>query len=199
MGPGGMIASLDLYVETKVLGQDSRFVREAGIAFGRPRFGPVADVELSLLDQRRPDLTSWRFTALAVPFDLQDLSAGRHYAEAVVRMAFDSQDVRSLSLSRRAADGPGQDSELDTWGVGRSELTWKLTARDRLGIRPSGREVFAIVESPMGTDRLGGTLDARVRITRKMLGVTSEMTAGPKRPLRFVLDLDAGDFAIVDP
>lgn len=193
-----MIASLDLYVETKVLGQDSRFAREAGISFGRPRFGPVADVELSLLDQRRPDLTRWRFTALAVPFDLEDLSSGRHYAEAMVRMAFDDPHVRSLSLSRRAAGGPSQDCELDTWGVGRSELTWKLTARDGLGIRPRGREVFAIVESPMGTDRLGGTLDASVLIIRKMLGVRSEMAAEPKCPLRFVLDLDGGDFAIVD-
>lgn len=196
MGSGEMIATLDLYVETKVLGQDSRFTREAGISFGRPRFGPVADTELSLLDQRRPDLTSRRFTALAVPFDLQDLPSGRHYTEATVRMAFDDPDVRSLSLSWRTAGEPGQDSDIDTWGAGRSELTWKLTARDRLGIRPRGREAFAIVESPMGTDRLGGTLDARVRIVRKTLGVASEMVAEPRRPLRFVLDLAGGDFAI---
>jgi hypothetical protein len=193
-----MIASLDLYVETKVLGQDSRFTREAGISFGRPRFGPVADAELSLLDQRRPDLTKWRFTALAVPFDLEDLPNGRHYTEAKVRMAFDDPDVRSVRLSRRTAEEPGQDSDLDTWGVGRSVLTWKLTARDRVGIRPRGREVFAIVESPMGTDRLDGTLDGSVRIIRKMLGMANESLAEPRCPLRFVLDLDGGDFAIVE-
>lgn len=193
-----MIASLDLYVETKVLGQDSRFAREAGISFGRPRFGPVADVELSQFDQRRPDLTRWRFTALALPFDLQDLPAGRHYAEAEVRMAFDDPHVHSLSLSRRATSGPDQDSDLDTWGTGRGELTWKLTARDQFGIRPRGREVFAIVESPMGTDRLGGTLDGSARIVRKVLGRTREMVAEPQHPLRFVLDLEGGDFEIVE-
>jgi hypothetical protein len=51
-----MIVFLDLYVEEPVLGSDSRFLCEAGVSFGRPAVGPVADDELPPLARRRPDL-----------------------------------------------------------------------------------------------------------------------------------------------
>lgn len=194
-----MIASLDLYAEEPVLrGADSRFVREAGIAFGRPTVGPVADDELPVLAQRRSDLLRWRFTRVVVPFDLEDLPGGRWYVEATVRMTFDDPEVRSLVLAQPSAREVGEDSLTDTWGAGRSELTWKLTARDeRLGIRPSGREVQTVVESPLESDRLTGSLDARVRVMHRMLGLTTETVAEPKQPLRFVLNVADGEFQFV--
>ncbi|HEY1915539.1 MAG TPA: hypothetical protein VGH27_08185 [Streptosporangiaceae bacterium] len=193
-----MTGTVDLYAEEQVLrGPESRFVRAAGITFGRPTVGPVPDTELPAADQRRPDLLSWRFTQLRLPFDLEDLPAGRHYVEATVRMTFDDPEVRSLVLSLLpSADGP-EDSDTDTWGVGRGELTWKLAARNpRVGIRPNGRQVHALLESPMGTDRLTGSLDGTVRFIRRMLGLVSESIAEPKQPLRFVLNVADGAFAV---
>lgn len=189
---------LDLYSEEPVLGSESRFVRQAGVAFGRPRMGPVADSELPALDQRRPDLTKWRFTELVLPFDLQDLTAGRKYVEATVRMAFDDPEVTSLELDREQPAGAADDSALDTWGIGLSRLTWKLTARnEQAGIRPSGRKVRAVLESPLAAGRLTGTLDSSVRFTRTILGRLSEVVAEPKLPLKFVLDVIEGEFEVV--
>jgi hypothetical protein len=192
------IALLDLYAEEPVLrGGDSRFVREAGVKFGRPTVGPVADDELPALAQRRPDLGRWRFTQIVLVFDLEDLPGGQRYLEATVRMTFDDPDVRSVMVSRPPAAGNGADSDIDTWGAGRGELTWKLTARDpRVGIRPSGREVHAVLESPLGSDRLTGALDARVRLLRRMLGLASEVVAEPKEPLRFALNVADGTFEL---
>jgi hypothetical protein len=188
---------LDLYSLEPVLGSESRFVRQAGVAFGRPRIGPVGDDELPALDQRRPDLTRWRHTALALPFDLQDLAVGRRYVEATVRMAFDDPKVRSLVLTRDQPAGLADDSVLDTWGVGLSELTWKLTAKnDQTGIRPSGRQVLAVLESPLASGRLTGTLDSSVRFTKTMLGVVSQVVAEPRKPLKFVLDVTDGEFEV---
>ena len=193
-----MTASLDLYVEVQVLGQDKRFVREAGVSFGRPTIRPVADTELSAHDQRRPDLTKLRFTALVLPFDLEDLPIGRHYTEATVRMTFDDPLVCSARLPRLDVQ-QGQDSERATFGGGRAQLSWKLTARDKQrGMRPGGRVVCAVVESPLSAGRLTGELDASVRFSRTTFGVTSEPEAKSKQPLRFVLDLLAGDCVLAE-
>jgi hypothetical protein len=136
---------------------------------------------------------------LVLPFDLEDLPVGRHYTEATVRMTFDDPLVRSVRPSRQDTDEAGQDSELATFGGGRAILAWKLTARDKQrGIRPSGRVVCAVVESPFSAGRLTGALDASVRFTRTMLGRTSESVAEPKQPLRFVLDLLAGDCVLAE-
>jgi hypothetical protein len=194
-----MIGSVDLYAEEPVLrGNDSRFVRAAGISFGRPTIGPVADNELPAADQRRPDLLNWRFTRLNLPFDLEDLAAGRHYTEATVRMTFNGPGVRTLAMSLLPPAGGSEDSETGIWGVGRGELTWKLAARDpRAGIRPSGRHVQAVLESPLDTDLLTGSLDGTVRFIRRMLGMVNESVAEPKQPLRFVLNVIDGAFAFV--
>jgi hypothetical protein len=192
-----MIALVDLYVEEHVLGSDSRFIREAGVCFGRPTVAPVPDDELSALAQRRPDLERWRFTTVALPFDLQDLSGGRRYVETTVRMSFDSPDVRSLALARSPAGEMAEDSDASTWGVGRSELTWKLTARsERLGIRPGGRLVLAVLESPNDRARLTGTLDASAHLSHRMLGVETRSVAESKRPLRFALNVADGAFEV---
>jgi hypothetical protein len=194
-----MTTILDLYAEEPVLrGGNSRFVREAGVTFGRPTVGPVPDDELPAVAQRRPDLGTWRFTQIVLPFDLEDPSGGQRYVEATVRMTFDDSDVRSLMLSRPSSDGDAVDSDIDTWGAGRGELTWKLTARDaRLGIRPSGQVVDAVLESPLGTDRLAGALDAHVRLLRRTLGMASHVVAEPKQPLRFALNVADGTFEFV--
>lgn len=193
-----MTALLDLYVEEPVLGRDSRFVREAGVLFGRPMVGPVADDELPVLARRRPDLGRWRFTALTLPFDLQDLSAGRRYVAATVRMTFDNPEVRPLMLTQPPPVRPDEDSNIDTWGIGRAEAIWKLTARDeRLGIRPSGRQVLAVLESPLAADQLTGILDAEVRFTRTVLGLASQPVARARPPLRYTLNVADGAFAAV--
>jgi hypothetical protein len=191
-----MTVCLDLYAEEPVTrGSHGRLLREAGVSFGRPTVGPVADDELPSFAQRRPDLGKWRFTQLVLPFDLEDLSSGKRYAEATIRMTFDDPDVRSLVMSRPLSTDADEDNDIDTWGVGRSELAWKLTARDvRLGIRPSGRLVQAVLESPLSSDRITGTLGATARVLRTMLGWASQVDAEPRRPLRFVLNVADGSF-----
>jgi hypothetical protein len=197
-----MTAVLDLYVAEPVLGNDRRFVREAKISFGRPIIGQVGDNELAEPDQRRLDLTRWRFTRLELPFDLEDLANGRRYTEVTVRLTFDDPGVGSRGLSRpeAGAQGTAPDSELDTWGVGRNELTWKLSARDdRVGLRPRGRSVFAIIESPIDARRLAGSLDADVNFIHSIIGVDTKKKANPKNPLRFELDLADGEFTVCQP
>jgi hypothetical protein len=194
-----MATTIDLYAKEPVVrGASSRFVRAAGISFGRPTVGPVPDAELPLADQRRPDLLRWRFTQLHLPFDLEDLAAGQHYVEATVRMTFDDPDVRSLTMSLPPSEDTSEDSKTDTWGVGRGKLTWKLAAKDpRVGIRPTGRQVRAVLESPLDTDGLTGSLDGTVCFVRRMLGMASRSVAEPKQPLRFALDVAAGAFTFL--
>ena len=126
---------------------------------------------------------------------LQDLASGRWYTEATVRMTFTEPDVCAVRLSQQS---PGSDAEIGTWGVGRPELSWKLRARDeQSGLRPGSRTLLAVVESPLGSARLAGTLDASARFARRMLGMTSQAVAEPRRPLRFVLNVADGDFELV--
>jgi hypothetical protein len=193
-------AVLDLYVEEPILGQDSRFLRETGVSFGQPRVAPVPDDELpSLGQQRRLDLPRMRVIEVVLPFDLEEPPDGCRYTEATVRMTFDSPDVRALSLSRPSTEGTGRDrgddSLLDTRGVGRQQLAWKLSARDeQLGLRPNGREVQAVVGTPIASKRLTGTLDVSIRFTRQVFGVVRRSTAEPRHPLRFALDVTDGTF-----
>src|SRR5689334_12976408 len=97
--PGTAAAAvLDLFVEEPVLGSDSRFFREAGVAFGHPTVGPIGDDELPEPVTRRPDLRKRRFTALHLPFDLEELKSGQRYIKAMVRLTFDC-NVRAVTVS----------------------------------------------------------------------------------------------------
>jgi hypothetical protein len=194
----GRAAVLDLYVEEQVLGQDSRFLREAGVSFGQPWVTPISDDELPVPIQDRLGLRQ-RLTRVVLPFDLEEPPEGCRYLETTVRMAFDSLDVRSLQLSRptadRAADNHVEDSVLETRGVGRQQLTWKISARSEAdGLRATGRQVLAVVESPLAAEWLTGTLDASVHVTRRLLGVVRKSTAEPRHPLRFALNMTDGTF-----
>jgi hypothetical protein len=192
----GRAAVLDLYIEDPVLSPDSRFLRETGVSFGQPRVAPVADDELPLLDQKRPDLARLRLTELVLPFDLEEPPEGCRYISTTVRMTFDTPGVLSRRLAVPSAEGDcTDDSLLNTRGVGRRQLTWQLTARsDLVGLRPTGREVLALIESPLASERLTGTLDANVRFIRRMLGVNRAATAEPRHPLRFALNVADGSF-----
>lgn len=189
-------AVLDLYVEEPVLGQDSRFLRETRLSFGRPWVAPVPDDELP--DGRGLDLPRMRVTEVILPFDLEEPPDGCRYVETTVKMAFDSPDVVAMELTRPSAGaGAGRvdDSVLDTRGVGRQQLAWKLSARDEgSGLRPNGRQVRAVLKSPIAHERLTGTLDASIRFTRRVHGVTKRATAEPRHPVRFALDVTDGTF-----
>lgn len=192
-------AVLDLYVEEPVLGQDTRFLRETRVSFGRPRVAPVPDDELPVPGYgRRPDLDRIRVTEVVLSFDLEEPPDGCRYLETTVKMAFDSPDVIAMELSRPPAKADADrvdDSVLDTRGVGRRQLAWKLSARDgQSGLRPSGREVQAVLGSPLACQRLTGTLDASIRFTRRVPGMTKRATAEPRHPLRFALDVVDGTF-----
>ena len=97
-------ALLDLYVEKPVLGQDSRFLREAGVSFGRPRVAPVPDDELPVADQRWIDLPGIRVFEITLPFDLEEPPDGCRYTETTVKMSFDDPGVVVRKLSRPPAE-----------------------------------------------------------------------------------------------
>jgi hypothetical protein len=189
-------AVLDLYVEEPVFGQDSRFLREASVSFGQPRVAPVPDDELpSPGEQRRLDLPQMRVFELILPFDLEEPPDGCWYTETTVKMSFEGPGVVAMKLSRPPTGDGADDSVLDTRGVGRQQLTWKLSARDeQSGLRPSGREVQAVVGAPITAERLTGTLDARIRFTCRESGVVKRSIAEPQHPLRFALDVTDGTF-----
>lgn len=192
-------AAVDLYVREPELGQDGRFLRETGISFGRAWVASVPDDELPLFDQRRRDLDRIQLTAMVLPFDLDEPPDGYRYTEATVRMTFDHPDVRSCSLARPPAAGSGDDQPVDSWldtsGKGRQELTWTLTAHSELtGLRARGREVLAVLESPLGLQRLTGTLDARVSFIIRMFDDERKSTAEREHPLRFAIDIADGTF-----
>jgi hypothetical protein len=184
------VAVLDLYAEEPVLGpDDTRFVREARVFFGRPTMAHAADDDLPEPLRCRLDFDRLKYTVLWLSFDLQDLPRRRRYTQATVRMTFDDPTVRSVRLDSE----PDPHVELVTWGEGREELTWQLTARDD-GMRPGGRKVSTILESPLIAQQLTGVLDARVEFARQVLGKAKITVARSMQPLRFTLDIDRGDF-----
>jgi hypothetical protein len=187
-------ALLDLYVEEEVLG-NTRLIREAGVCFGHLTVGPMADHDLPLTVQRRADRGKRRFDLLNLPFQLEHLEGRKHYVDAQVRITFDEPGVRSVQLI--APEQPPVETHvvLTTSASGLNALEWRLTSRDeKLGIRPGGREVQAIVESPLTYGPITGSLDASARyVTPTTRWVTSK-DANPKQPLRFSLDLADGAF-----
>jgi hypothetical protein len=190
------VAVLDLYAEEPALAQDSRFLREASVSFGQPRVAPMPDDEL--VDPRRVDLLKMQVFELILPFDLEEPPDGCWYTETTVKLSFDGPGVIAIELSRPPA-GTGEsgadDSLLDTRGVGRQQLTWKLSARDeQSGLRPSGRAVRAVVGVPIAAEQLAGALDARIRFVRRESGTQKRSTAEPRHPLRFTLGLIDGTF-----
>lgn len=195
-------AVLDLYAEQPTLGRDSRFLRETSVSFGRPRVAAVPDDELPTpRDERWLALPRMRVTEMVLPFDLEEPPDDCRYTEITVRMTFDTPGVEALELSRPSAktgvDG-ADDSVLDTRGVGRHQLAWKLSARDeQSGLRPSSREVLAVLGSPIAAERLTGGLDASIRFTRRVCGVVKRSTAEPRHPLLFALDVTDGTFEVL--
>jgi hypothetical protein len=182
------VVTLDLYAEEPVLGSnETRFVREAGISFGRPTMAQVADDSLPVHLRRRLDSDRLKYTELWLPFDLTDLPPPRRYTQATVRMTFDDRAARSVHLTGEPAPG----TELATWGEGREELTWQLTARD--GMRPGGQKVGTIFECPLATMLLTGVLDAQVEVTRSVHGTVKSTVARTIDPLRFTLDIGSGE------
>jgi hypothetical protein len=181
------VVTLDLYAEEPVLGSnETRFVREARISFGRPTIAQVAEDSLPVHLQHRLDSDRLKYTELRLSFDLTDLPASRRYTQATVRMTFDDLEVRSVQLTGE----PDPSAELATWGEGREELTWQLTARD--GMRPGGRKVGTILECPLATVLLTGILDAQIEVTRSVLGSVKTTVARTMDPLRFTLDIGRG-------
>jgi hypothetical protein len=192
-------AVLDLYAEEPVFGQDSRFLREASVSFGQPRVAPVPDDELpSPGEQRRRDLLHMQVFELILPFDLEEPPDGCRYTETTVKMSFDGPGVVAIELSRPPTGDGADDSVLETRGMGRQQLTWKLSARDeQSGLRPTSRTVRAVMGAPIAAEQLTGTLDARIRFTRPESGVMKRSAAEPRHPLRFTLDVTDGTFEIL--
>jgi hypothetical protein len=187
------IAVLDLYAEEPVLGaDDTRFVREARVFFGRPTMAHAADDDLPEPLRCRLDFDHLKYTVLWLSFDLQDLPRHRRYTKVTVRMTFDDPEVRSVRL----ASEPDPRVELVTWGEGREELTWQLTARDD-SMRPGGRKISTILESPLIAEQLTGVLDAKVEFARQVLGKVKITDARSMQPLRFTLDIVKGGFEFV--
>lgn len=187
------VAVLDLFVEEPVLGNDSRFFREAGVAFGHPTVGPVGDDELPEPVKRRPDLLKRRFTAFRLPFDLEDLKSGQRYVKAMVRMTFEC-DVRAVTVSCTTSDDA---IDVRTFGVGRNELSCVLSPRqDGSGFAPSAQLAAAVLETPLHPTLVTGTIDASVAFTHRQFGVSTRKEAEPERPLRFCLDLASGSYAL---
>lgn len=195
MSPADVSAVLALFVEESVLSSDSRFFREAGVAFGHPTVAAVGDDELPEPVRRRPDLRTRRFTALHLPFDLEELKSGRRYVKAQVKMAFDC-DVRAVTVSCTTSD---DSVEVRTFGVGRGELRCVLSPRaDGAGFGPSAQLAAAVLETPLAPTVITGTIDASVAFTQRLLGVSTRREAEPERPLRFRLDLASGSYALDD-
>ena len=156
----------------------------------------MPDDELpSLADKRWPALSRMRIFQVTLPFDLEEPPDGCRYTETTVRMSFDGPGIVAMKLSGTSGGIGGDDSVLDTRGVGRQQLTWKLSARDEQSdLRPSGREVQAVVAAPIAAERLTGTLDAKIRFTRPESSLVKRFTAEPQQPLRFALDVTDGTF-----
>ncbi|MER0425385.1 MULTISPECIES: hypothetical protein [Streptomyces] len=192
--PGtGTAAVLDLFVEEPVLGKDSRFLREAGIAFGHPTVARVGDDELPEPVKRRPDLRERHFCALRLPFDLEELRSGQRYLRAAVRVTFDG-DVRGVTVSCSTSD---EAIEVRTFGVGRSELSYVLSPRrEGSGFAPSAQLAAVVLETPLCPAPVTGTIDASVTFTHRQFGVSTRKEAEPERPLRFILDLASGSYVV---
>jgi hypothetical protein len=189
-------AMLDLYVEEKVLGSESRFFREAGVRFGRLAVGKVADNDLPLPIRHRADRGKRRFDAVRLSVELEQLEHGQYYIDARLRLAFDQPDVFSVLYYPSENPPLEADVELTPSAPGLSEFGWRLTGRSQgAAVRAGGREFRAVMEAPLTAQELTGTMDARVRFVKRTMRVPTTKEAEPKEPLRFTLDLQEGTFA----
>jgi len=189
-------AMLDLYVEEKVLGSESRFFREAGVRFGRLAVGKMADSDLPISTRHRADRGRRRFDAVRLSVELEQLEHGQYYVDARLRLSFDEPDVFSVLYYPPENPPLEADVELTPSAAGLNEFGWRLTSRGQgAGVRAGGREFRAVMEAPLTAQQLTGTMDARVRFVKYTMRVPTTKEAEPKEPLRFALDLEEGTFA----
>jgi hypothetical protein len=182
---------LALYAAEEVLGAEIRLVREAGISFGRAIVAPAAENELPPSYLRRPDSRNLGFAHVEFPFALDDLPEGHRYTEATLAVTLDTASAVAVAL--------GADSEppveVLTWGEGQQHMRWRLSVPDvRLGIRLGDHRIRTVVEFPLQTSLLSGSVDATVQVTREVLDQTRHKRARPKAPLRFAVNVAEGWF-----
>ena len=195
-GLDGEDGFLGLYAEEPVLGDDSRFLREAGIRFGRVTTSPVADEDLPTAIHQRTDLPRRRFDRLTLPFELQFLQTGKSYVEAEIKLLFTTPDVQSVEFA--PPDSPPLEPHvcLATTAIGQGELRWLMTStRASLGLAVGGRQVHAVVESPLDADILTGTIDARAKVVSRSTRRLTSKEVWLKVPRSFVLGVAKGTFA----
>jgi hypothetical protein len=186
---------LGLYAEEPVLGGDSRFLLEAGVKFGRMTTGPVADEELPESVQQRVDVRRWRRDRLTLPFELQFIQNGRFYIEAQIRLSFADPDVRSVLFPPPESPGLEPHVSFATSAVGHGDLAWLLTSTDAfIGIAVGGRQVQAVVESPISSATLAGTLDARAKVVSRTTRRFTSKEVRLKAPQPFMLNVRDGAF-----
>jgi hypothetical protein len=178
---------LDLYAVEPVLHDGPRIVREGAVKFGRPVVVPAADADLPDVHSHRLDIREFRFVKLSLPFDLEEPPVKQRYIDATVRMVFDDEDVLSVTMAGQTRPP----ATMRTWGLRRPELTWGLRVRDKgRGIEPGGHQAEAVVEFPMKTTVVTGSLDARAEVAREVLGITRHAHLEPRRPWRFVITVE---------
>jgi hypothetical protein len=187
---------LGLYAEEPVLSGDSRFLREAGIRFGRVTTSQVADEDLPAAVHQRVDLPRLRFDRLTLPFELQFLPAGKSYVEAEIKLLFTTPDVHSVQLAPPDSPPLEPHVRLAITAVGQGELRWLITStRADLGLTVGGSQVRAVVESPLDADTLVGTIDARAKVVSRSTRRLASKEISLKAPQSFVLGVAKGTFA----
>lgn len=77
---------------------------------------------------------------------------------------------------------------LTSFGIGQSHFSWTFTAQPGNSLHPGGRQVFAILDLPIGTPTVLGTLVGEVNVARRRLGVFEPIQTRPCRtPFRLQL------------
>ncbi|MFE3017578.1 hypothetical protein [Streptomyces sp. NPDC059256] len=172
-----VLATVGLYTDSVLLGDDRTQDREASVTFVRPLVyrltGPTAPgAPVDLL--------------LCFPFDLAPLTGGRTYTTVQLGLELDDMTARALEPAPASGTVLHDGTQASVFGRGSHRLRW-VFERPHGGLRPDGHWAQVLVRLDPASAEAGvsGLLTAEVVIRRTLLGRPVGASARTQESVRF--------------
>ncbi|MEU5399128.1 hypothetical protein ABZ348_07500 [Streptomyces sp. NPDC005963] len=185
-----VLATVGLYTDSVLLGDDRTRDREASVTFVRPLVYRIAGPQ----DDGAPvDVL------LCFPFDLAPLTGARTYTSVQLGVELDDMSARALEPAPASGTVLPDGTQASVFGRGGHRLRW-VFERPRGGLRPDGHWAQVLVRLEPDRTEVSGRLTAEVVIRRTLLGRPVGASAGTRESVRFQLSVaDAWPLAAPGP